>query len=161
MKYFNAILFLLAISITAEAQQEKMNWNIFRGSYDLCGSASSEIPFTPVLLWSLPTGTGTKSSPVISDGAIYFGNEKGILYSVTSEGNVRWKKETGSPVEAPPLVYENRIFVGSSDGTFRSFDKISGKLLWSYSADNQIIGSANIWIAGKRTGIVLILYQGS
>jgi len=41
----------------------------------------------------------------------------------------------------------------------RAFDKNSGNLKWSYTTENQISGSANIWITGKRSGLVFGSYD--
>jgi outer membrane protein assembly factor BamB len=130
MRYLNVILILLGISIFSKGQNPGLDWPVFRGNYNLSGSTSFEVPSSPVLKWSLPTGVNTKSSPVLSDGQIYFGNDKGTLYAVGTDGKIRWKFETGSTIEAPPLVYENKVIIGSFDGVLRAVDKSSGKLLW-------------------------------
>ena len=113
----------------------------------------------PQLLWSISTGARTKSSPVISDGTIFFGNDKGTITAVTSDGKIKWKYETGSLIEAAPLVFGNKVIVGSNDGILRAVDKVTGKLIWSYTTDNQISGSANVWVSGSKAGIVVGSYD--
>ncbi len=58
------------------------DWPLFRGKNDSSGSIRTELPQSPVLLWSLQTGNRSKSSPVISEEIIYFGNDKGTLFAV-------------------------------------------------------------------------------
>ena len=44
-------------------------------------------------------------------------------------------------------------------GILKAIDRISGKLLWSYATENQIAGSANVWTAGNKSGIVVGSYD--
>ena len=76
--------YFLYLLISAYAQSGDTDWPLFRGKADLSGKYDSELPVTPQLLWSVSTGARTKSSPVISDGTIFFGNDKGTLIAVTS-----------------------------------------------------------------------------
>jgi outer membrane protein assembly factor BamB len=41
----------------------------------------------------------------------------------------------------------------------RAVNKLTGKLLWTYRTEDQILGSANIWTSGKRSGIVFGSYD--
>ena len=66
---------------------------IIQGKADLAGKSESELPSSPALIWSISTGARTKSSPVISEGTIYFGNEKGTLIAVGTDGKIKWKYE--------------------------------------------------------------------
>ncbi len=75
----------------AEAQLNEKEWPLFRGTPDLTGKSSFEFPASPELLWMLPTGAKTKSSPVVSEGLIYFGNDKGTLFAVSENGKIKWK----------------------------------------------------------------------
>ncbi len=159
MKYMFIILLLLFTCRLSVAQVTDDNWTVFRGKSDLSGSTRAELPDSPVLLWKVTSDVRTKSSPVISDGIVYFGNDKGTLYAVSSEGKVKWKFETGSPIEAPPLVFGDKVFAGSSDGVLRAVNKLTGKLEWSYYTENQIVGSANVWISGKQAGIIFGSYD--
>jgi eukaryotic-like serine/threonine-protein kinase len=101
----------------------------------------------------------TKSSPVLSEGTLFFGNDKGTINAVSSDGKIKWSFETGSPTEAPPLIYEKLLFAGSADGNMRAIDKSTGKLVWTYKTDNKIAGSANIWESGSKSGIVFGSYD--
>ena len=149
------ILFIFSV----QSQVNINEWPVFRGKADLSGSVSFPFPTSPRLLWSLPSGGRSKSSPVISDGVIYFGNDKGSLFAVTKEGKIKWKFEAGNAIEAPPFVNQDKVFFGSSDGVLRAVNKLTGKLLWSYKSENQIAGSANMWTSGKKTGLVFGRYD--
>jgi len=150
---------LLLLLACTRLQGQAADWPIFRGKSDLTGNTGFEFASAPALIWSLPTGQFTKSSPVVKDGLIYFGNGKGTLFAVGTDGKIKWRYESGSPIEAPPLVFANKVIIGLSDGTLRAIDKITGRPIWSYSSDNQIVGSANVWISGKKSGIIFGSYD--
>lgn len=145
--------------ISTYGQSGITDWPLFRGKSDLSGRFDSELPSAPKLLWSVSTGVRTKSSPVISDGTLFFGNDKGAITAVTSDGKIKWLYESGSLIEAAPLIFGNKVVVGSNDGNLKAIDKVTGKLIWSYKTDNQISGSANVWLSGSKAGIVVGSYD--
>jgi len=159
MRYILTFLFLLLIDQFVISQTIENDWTIFRGKSDLSGSSRFDFPASLRLLWNFPSGERSKSSPVISDDIIYFGTDKGTIYAVSSDGKVKWRFETGSAVEAPPLLYGDKVYAGSSDGVMRAVNKLTGRLVWSYPTDNQIVGSANVWISGKQAGIIFGSYD--
>src|SRR5512133_3758308 len=127
--YISLIFLMLASCYTANAQATT-DWPSFRGKSDLSGKCDSELPSSPQLLWSLSTGVRTKSSPVVSDGTIFFGNDKATLFAV-SEGKIKWKFEDESLFEAAPLIFGNKVIIGSNEGVLKAIDKVTGKLIWS------------------------------
>jgi outer membrane protein assembly factor BamB len=54
------------------------------------------------------------SSPVVANGAVYFGSGDGNLYALDSTtGDLRWKFKTGDVVHASPALAEGVLFFGS------------------------------------------------
>ena len=157
MKHLYKILFLLIVPFSLHGQIN--DWPVFRGKRSLSGISDFEIVQKPALIWSVSTGVRTKSSPVLSEGTLFFGNDKGTINAVSSDGKIKWSFETGSPTEAPPLIYDKLLFAGSADGNMRAIDKSTGKLVWTYKTDNKIAGSANIWESGSKSGIVFGSYD--
>ncbi len=155
---FSFILLLLTLHVRTEAQVSSADWPLFRGKSDLSGKYDADLPASPQMLWSLSTGVRTKSSPVVSDGTIFFGNDKGTLFAI-AEGRIKWKYEDGNLFEAAPLIFGNKIIIGSNEGVLKAIDKVTGKLIWSYKTDNQISGSANVWVSGSKAGIVVGSYD--
>ena len=45
-------------------------------------------------------------------------------------------------VEAPPLVYDGVVYAGSTDGFVYAINAASGKLLWKYETQGEIMGAA-------------------
>jgi eukaryotic-like serine/threonine-protein kinase len=159
MRYILVFIIFLSLVFSSFAQGGENDWPLFRGKSDLTGKYDSDLPSNPVLLWSVSTGARTKSSPVISEGVVYFGNDKGSLIAVSTEGKIKWKYESASPIDAPPMVFGNKVIFGSADGVLKAIDKYSGKLIWSYKTDNQIAGSSNVWVSGNKAGIVVGSYD--
>ena len=159
MRYLTAILFVLLGIIPAAAQTNDSGWPVFQGSPDLSGRTDYELPPSPSLLWSVSTGVRSKSSPVLSNGLIFFGNDKGTLTAVTTGGRIKWRYDTESTIEAPPLFHNGKVIFGAHDGILRAVDASTGKLVWQYAAGNQITGSANVWTSGKMSGIVVGSYD--
>jgi len=159
MRYSFTLILFLIFSLVSEAQNNSDDWPLFRGKADLSGRIESEFSASPKLLWSLKTGSRTKSSPVISESTIFFGNDKGTLLAVTTEGKIKWKYESGASLDAPPMVFGNKVIIGTSDGILKAVDKFTGKLIWTYATDNQIVGSANVWVEGNKAGIITGSYD--
>ncbi len=73
------------------------------------------------------------SSPVVSEGTVYFGSGDGHLYAVdAASGKLRWKFRTGDVVHASPAVAEGTVFVGSWDGRFYAVDARTGQQRWMF-----------------------------
>ena len=159
MKYIGVFLAFLGLSASLFAQTADEEWTLFRGKQDLSGFTSLELHSSPSLVWSLPTGTRTKSSPVVSGGMIYFGNDKGAVIAAGTDGKLKWKYEGQAAAEAPPLIFGNMVIIGLNDGTLHSIDKTKGKLVWRYKTESQIAGSANSWSTAKRSGIIIGSYD--
>ena len=93
---FIILLMLLSIYLAGFTQTSGQEWPLFRGKGDLAGSTSTEVSTRPSLIWSLPATGRTKSSPVVSGGMIFFGNDKGTVIAVGTDGKIRWRYEGGS-----------------------------------------------------------------
>ena len=158
-KFFLISVLLLSGPLSCLAQTSAQEWPIFRGKADLTGSTNIEVSTKPSLVWNLAATGRTSSSPVVSGGMIFFGNDKGTLIAVGTDGKIKWRYEGGSAAEAPPMVYGDKVIIGLSDGTLHAVYKTSGKLAWRYKTDGQIAGSANAWSTSKRSGIVIGSYE--
>lgn len=158
-KYFTTVIVSLLLFSYSYGQKYGNEWPIYRGKPDLTGKSDHDLPVKPQLLWSLKTGVRTKSSPVISNGKVYFGNNDGTLYAVGMDSRILWKYEAGSAIEAPPVAIDNKIVFGDLEGKLRALDNVTGKVLWTYETESQIVGSANFWQTGSKSGIVFGSYD--
>ncbi len=75
------------------------------------------------------------SSPVVYEGAVYFGSGDGHLYALDAlTGALKWKFRTGSVVHASPAIANGTVFVGSWDGYLYALEAVSGKSRWRFQA---------------------------
>ena len=73
------------------------------------------------------------SSPVVADGAVYFGSGDSNLYALdAATGDLRWKFKTGDVVHASPAFVNGVVFVGSWDSYFYAVDAKTGKEKWRF-----------------------------
>lgn len=73
------------------------------------------------------------SSPVVWNGAVYFGSGDGNIYSInTTTGNLNWKFKTGDVVHASPAIADGTLYVGSWDSYFYALDAATGKERWRF-----------------------------
>ncbi len=113
--------------------------SIFRGDAIHAGNYRDEGPrqFHRVK-WKFATGDRIVSSPVYSNGAIYFGGDDGNIYAVSAaDGRQLWKHRTGGPVPATPAVGDGMVYVGSYDGKFYALDARTGATRWKFSTEGE------------------------
>jgi eukaryotic-like serine/threonine-protein kinase len=73
------------------------------------------------------------SSPVVAQGAVYFGSGDGNLYALdAASGDLRWKFKTGDVVHASPAFADGVLFFGSWDSYFYAVDAKTGKEKWRF-----------------------------
>jgi outer membrane protein assembly factor BamB len=73
------------------------------------------------------------SSPVVWNGAVYFGSGDTNIYALdATNGNLKWKFKTGDVVHASPAISGGTLFVGSWDSYFYALEASSGKEIWRF-----------------------------
>ena len=73
------------------------------------------------------------SSPVVWQGAVYFGSGDGNIYALdAATGTLKWKFQTGDVVHASPAIAGGTLFVGSWDSYFYALDAATGKEKWRF-----------------------------
>jgi len=73
------------------------------------------------------------SSPVVWNGAVYFGSGDSNVYALdATSGALRWKFKTGDVVHASPALDGGVLYIGSWDSYFYALDAASGQQLWRF-----------------------------
>src|SRR6056297_3399390 len=121
------------------------DWSNFRGDPQLSGTSLADIPAQPELLWSFKTGDAIKAAPVVSEGIIVAGSVDGNVYGITMDGKMKWKINTGNGIEAPALIRDGIAYIGNLDGKVFAIELQTGKTLWTYATEGQIMGAPNYW----------------
>ena len=88
--------------------------------------------------WRFPTGDRVVSSPVWSDGVLYFGSDDNNVYAVDADsGRQKWKFETRGPAPCTPAIAGGLAYFGSYDGHFYAVDARSGHLKWKFATGGE------------------------
>jgi outer membrane protein assembly factor BamB len=100
------------------------------------------------------------SSPVVVQGAVYFGSGDGNLYALdATTGELKWKFKTGDVIHASPAYADGVLFVGSWDSYFYAVDATTGKEKWRFHGGedpvihNQVGFQSSAAVAG---GVVYV-----
>ncbi len=113
--------------------------SMFRGGPAHAGVYSGPAPrqFHRVK-WKFPTGDRIVSSPVVSDGVIYFGGDDGNIYAVeATSGRQRWKRATGGPAPSTPAVLDGTLYAVSYDGKLYALNARTGAVRWKFSTGGE------------------------
>lgn len=91
------------------------------------------------LLWKKPVGEKILTPVVEGGGRVFFGTEKGKLWSVGLEGGDERVFQAGGAVAGGPLISGTRVIFGSDDGMIHVHD-LGGKPFWAHRAPAKIAG---------------------
>jgi outer membrane protein assembly factor BamB len=73
------------------------------------------------------------SSPVVWNGAVYFGSGDTNIYALdAASGQLKWKFKTGDVVHASPAISGGTLLVGSFDSYFYALDAVTGTERWRF-----------------------------
>jgi len=88
--------------------------------------------------WRFATGDRIVSSPVWSDGVLFFGSDDGNVYAVdAATGHQVWQCVTGGPVPSTPAVAGGVVYVNSYDGKFYAIEAKTGRLKWKFRTGGE------------------------
>lgn len=116
---------------------------MFRGSLTHTGVFNTKGVTGPVeVKWKFETRGPIRSSPVLSDGAIFSGSSDGNLYVVNAEtGQLKWKFDAGRGIQSTPAINDGMVYFSSTDGIFHALDARTGREVWRHtSADSHYDG---------------------
>ncbi len=99
---------------------------VFVGAGDdgfYCLALEPEANGLPRVVWHLAGHEfpDCESSPVVSDGVVYFGLGEGghaICAVDAATGQLRWRVETPYPVFAPPRISQGKLYVATGNGNY-------------------------------------------
>ena len=93
------------------------------------------------LKWSVPTGEGTRSGPIVADGKVYVGAYFRMLALDAETGEVAWSQSSSGPIQTSAALAGNRLYAGYLDHRLRALSLDTGEVLWEYRAGDIITGS--------------------
>ncbi len=78
------------------------------------------------------------SSPVVANGAVYFGSGDTNIYALdAATGALKWKFKTGDVVHSSPAISDGTLFVGSWDSYFYALDSATGQEKWRFKTGDD------------------------
>lgn len=92
----------------------------------------------PEVVWSVETGgapvwAGLERDP--KTGALFVGNEQGVLHAIGPGGAIEWKFTTNGPIRGQPKFWKGAVFVSSDSGFLYKVDAKTGKEIWKAKVD--------------------------
>jgi outer membrane protein assembly factor BamB len=101
------------------------------------------------------------SSPVVVDGAVYFGSGDGNVYALdANSGELRWKFKTGDVVHASPAFADGVVFVGSWDSYFYAIDAKNGKEKWRFHGGEDPLIHNQVGFQSSPAVVDGVVYTG-
>lgn len=103
------------------------------------------------VLWKTPNEAGIRSSPLVQEGKVYFGDDRGVFHALAAESGKRlWKFETesGSEIISSANRWKDRLVFGSYDGNLYCLAAATGKLLWKCETPQPVHATPAV-VGGK------------
>lgn len=159
------------------------NGTVYAGSYD--GKFYALNALTGTIRWKFATGGERRfeakgihgleprtqtmadqydvflSSPVIAQGAVYFGSGDGHLYALdAASGELRWKFKTGDVIHASPAYADGVLYVGSWDSFFYAVDAATGKEKWRFHGGEDPLIHNQVGFQSSAAVVNGVVYVG-
>jgi outer membrane protein assembly factor BamB len=126
---------------------------------------------TGELLWQYFAGGDVRSSPLISNGKVFFGSDCNVYCLDADDGSFIWNfttdpeeiirtQEKISPyIDSAPAISDNVLFVSSSNGRLYAINASTGVKIWRSSSPNpeDVYGFYNYY---HETGSAPTVYAG-
>jgi outer membrane protein assembly factor BamB len=101
------------------------------------------------------------SSPVVAQGAVYFGSGDGHLYALdAATGELKWKFKTGDVIHASPAYADGVLFVGSWDSYFYAVDAATGKEKWRFHGGEDPLIHNQVGFQSSAAVVDGVVYVG-
>lgn len=94
--------------------------------------------------WATNISQAIYASPIVRNGRIYVGDDKGNFYCYNVSGKELWRYKTGDRILGTADANDKIVVVGSTDKNIYGLDAKTGKLKWKYEAKETVFGSATI-----------------
>ncbi|MEA2126884.1 MAG: hypothetical protein QOI80_3666 [Solirubrobacteraceae bacterium] len=107
------------------------------------------------VLWSKDLPARTESSPVYSDGTVYFGSENGVVYALSAKsGATRWTYHAAGPVKSALALKDGKLYFGDYAGKVYALRASNGHRVWEASTKGARFGFAS----GRFYGNPVVAY---
>lgn len=98
--------------------------------------------FSGNIRWRFKARRAITSSPITSDGILYFGSVDSVFYAIDAISSyIIWRFRMSKPTISTPFIFDDLIFTGCVDGNIYCIDAHSSKEKWQFSTEHQVTGS--------------------
>lgn len=102
--------------------------------------AAYDFETSPSVAWRFKTAQPIFSSPVISDGLVYFGGLDSTVYAINlASGQLAWKLKTNGEIRSTLRVHNDHVYLLGGNGVLSCIDKKTGKPAWRSVFDNTAL----------------------
>lgn len=96
--------------------------------------------------WRYKAKRAVTSSPIVSEGIVYFGSVDSQIYALDAQtGWNIWRFRLEKATISTPCITENMVFTGCADGNIYCIDARTSKEIWRFETENQVTGSPVIY----------------
>jgi len=124
--YLLCLLLLLYFkNISAQVTQ-------FRNGVQHAGVYNSTAAFNVVdQQWKFKTGAAIRSTPVVVNGRVFFGNADHYFYCIDTTGKEVWKFKADGAIHSSPAYKNGQVYFNSRENTLYALNALNGKQVWS------------------------------
>ncbi|GAC1524283.1 MAG: hypothetical protein NVS2B6_10770 [Thermoleophilaceae bacterium] len=98
------------------------------------------------VIWRRNLPSGSESSPLLSQGTVYFGSQDGTIYALGArDGALRWTFRASGSVKASPTLRDGILYFGAYGGDVRAISARTGRLIWSAGTSGAVLGSGSFY----------------
>jgi outer membrane protein assembly factor BamB len=91
------------------------------------------------VMWTIPIASGSESSPLYSDGVVYFGTQAGAVYAVdATTGKIKWTFQADDSVKGGVALSGGLLYFGSYGDEVYAVNPATGKEVWSASGGGSL-----------------------
>jgi outer membrane protein assembly factor BamB len=93
------------------------------------------------VVWTHIVASGTESSPLAWQNAVYFGDQSGAVYSLDAHtGHVNWTYHASGAVKGGPSLGYGRLYFGDYSGRAYALDPSTGHKIWAVNTGGAEFG---------------------
>ncbi len=124
-----------AVLLAAHALAQQTS---FRADLQNTGYFHSDLQNFTHLKWKFKTKGRIYSSPVATQGYIFFGSQDSCIYAVDREsGAEHWKFKTGGAVSSTPAIQDSVLYTLSMDARFYAINIHTGEEIWRFETEGE------------------------
>lgn len=98
-----------------------------------------------VPLWTFATEDEVRSTPALTEDALYVGSYDTNLYCLDRKtGEFRWKYATNGGVPGTPTIWQEMVIVGSEDQSVYGLNRRTGRVEWTSQTQGRVRSSPSI-----------------